>query len=76
MAITNVQKERINKMCPVAKEIEIGTNIQSLQTDVENLQNRVAAYQADSTAADVATIVADFNALLAKLRAAGLMAES
>lgn len=34
-----------------------------------------AAAQADSTAADVATLVADFNALLAKLRAAGIMAE-
>lgn len=33
-----------------------------------------AAAQADSTAADVATLRADFNALLAKLRAAGLMA--
>jgi len=33
-----------------------------------------AAYQADSTASDVAGIVTDFNALLAKLRAAGLMA--
>ncbi len=33
-----------------------------------------AAAQADSTAADVAGIVADFNALLAKLRAAGIMA--
>lgn len=33
-----------------------------------------AAAQADSVAADVAGIVADFNALLAKLRAAGLMA--
>lgn len=33
-----------------------------------------AAAQADSTAADVAGLVTDFNALLAKLRAAGLMA--
>jgi len=33
-----------------------------------------AATQADSTASDVAGIVADFNALLAKLKAAGLMA--
>jgi hypothetical protein len=32
-----------------------------------------AAAQADSTAADVATLKADFNALLAKLRAATLM---
>jgi hypothetical protein len=33
-----------------------------------------AANQTDSTAEDVAGIVADFNALLAKLKAAGLMA--
>lgn len=33
-----------------------------------------AAAQADSTAGTVADIVADFNSLLAKLRAAGLMA--
>ena len=29
--------------------------------------------QADSVAADVATVVTDFNALLAKLRAAGIL---
>lgn len=34
----------------------------------------VAANQADSAAADVAGLVTDFNALLAKLIAAGLMA--
>lgn len=34
----------------------------------------VAANQADSTATDVTGVVADFNALLAKLIAAGLMA--
>ena len=33
-----------------------------------------AAAQPDSTAADIATLKADFNALLAKLRAAGLLA--
>jgi len=33
-----------------------------------------AADQTDSVAADVATLVTDFNALLAKLKAAGLMA--
>lgn len=32
------------------------------------------ATQADSTAADIATIKTDFNALLAKLKAAGVMA--
>lgn len=33
-----------------------------------------AANQADSTATDAAGLVTDFNALLAKLKAAGLMA--
>ncbi|MCR1899201.1 head fiber protein [Irregularibacter muris] len=33
-----------------------------------------AENQVDSTATDVAGLVADFNALLAKLKAAGLMA--
>lgn len=33
-----------------------------------------AAAQADSTATDVAGLVTDFNALLAKLKTAGLMA--
>lgn len=32
-----------------------------------------AAYQADSTATTIAALVTDFNALLAKLKAAGLM---
>lgn len=40
-----------------------------LPADVSQAEN-----QADSTAADVAGIVADHNALLAKLKAAGLMA--
>ena len=34
-----------------------------------------AANQADSTATDTAGLVTDFNALLAKLKAAGLMAD-
>jgi hypothetical protein len=37
------------------------------------LLDKVADAQANSTAADIATLKADFNALLAKLRAAGLM---
>ena len=36
--------------------------------------NTPAAVQADSTATDAAGLVTDFNALLAKLKAAGLMA--
>lgn len=35
-----------------------------------------AAAQADSTATDAAGVVTDFNALLAKLRAAGMLASS
>lgn len=34
---------------------------------------KAAATQADSTASDVAGLVTDFNALLAKLKAAGIM---
>lgn len=49
--------------------------------DVTNLQTTLngkltaskAATQANSTATDVAGLVTDFNALLAKLKAAGLM---
>lgn len=40
----------------------------------QDLANRVASAQANSTAADLAALIADFNALLAKLRAAGLLA--
>ena len=36
---------------------------------------KAAANQADSIAEDTATLVTDFNALLAKLKAAGLMAD-
>lgn len=39
------------------------------------LEAEPAAFQADSVAADVAALVVDFNALLAKLQTAGLMAE-
>ena len=35
-----------------------------------------AAFQASSTAVDIAGVVSDFNALLTKLKAAGLMASA
>lgn len=41
---------------------------------IDELNNRVAVAQADSTASDVPGLVTDFNALLQKLRDAGLMA--
>ena len=40
------------------------------------MATRQAAFQANSVAADVPTLVTNFNALLAKLIAAGLMAPS
>ncbi|WP_127509795.1 hypothetical protein [Paenibacillus humicus] len=40
---------------------------------IQELQGRVAQNQASSTASDVAGLKADLNALIAKLRAAGLM---
>lgn len=40
---------------------------------LNELANRRTTPQVDSTAATVADLKADFNALLAKLRAAGLM---
>ncbi len=45
-----------------------------VKVGVDAVIDRVAAHQADSTAADVAGLVTNFNALLAKLIAAGLMA--
>lgn len=45
--------------------------------EISKLVNKKeAANQADSTAADVATLKADFNSLLAKLIAANLMESS
>lgn len=43
---------------------------------LQSIEIKRMPYQPDSTAADVATLVADFNALLQKLRDAGLMATS
>ena len=40
---------------------------------INTTMGRVSAAQADSTAADVATLKTDYNALLAKLRTAGLL---
>lgn len=52
-------------------EEDIGGEIKRLG---QAINSREATAQADSVAADLATLVTDFNALLAKLRAAGLMA--
>lgn len=54
---------------PIAKEIKLGSVIKDLQ---EKADKKVTT-QANSTATDVPGLVADFNALLAKLKAAGVM---
>lgn len=69
MAFDANKESAVNNMCPVA-------NKEGLGTEIKALADRVAAAQADSTATDVTGLVADFNALLQKLRDAGLMASS
>lgn len=50
-------------------------NVTNLQTTLDGkLTASKAAAQANSTATDVSGLVADFNALISKLKAAGLMA--
>lgn len=73
MAITDDQKERINRAMPANRGVDLGGIIQQLQNAADDSASKVAENQADSTAADVGDLVADFNALLAKLKAAGLM---
>lgn len=51
-------------------EIKEGATV----TGLPEAEMPMADNQEDSTASDVAGLVTDFNALLAKLRAAGLMA--
>ena len=60
-------------------EMSDGTHIvlgaETLKTILDaKLNAQTSAFQADSVAADVAGLVTDFNALLAKLIAAGIMA--
>lgn len=66
MAQTKVDRLAALGMAPeLAKEVDSQINSGAFTP---------AAAQADSTATDVAGLVTDFNALLAKLRAAGIIA--
>ncbi len=56
----------------VAKD---GNNVIWFVLATQQAELMQAAAQADSNAADLAALTADFNSLLAKLRAAGLMAQ-
>ena len=51
----------------------VGDETDGIVKDIDDLQAKVAANQADSTATEVAGLVADFNTLLASLKTAGLM---
>lgn len=56
--------------CGVIREVESATKV---WVDIRAGGRRAGAAQADSVAADAATLRGDFNSLLAKLRAAGLI---
>ncbi|MFL0197380.1 hypothetical protein ACJDU8_17695 [Clostridium sp. WILCCON 0269] len=66
MAISDQQRDELNNASPVCRDVKLGTEIQ-------NLGKRVAAAQENSVAVDAVGLVADFNTLLARLKAAGLM---
>ena len=58
-----------------AEEIPVTQSGSTVKLTVQEILDEVpvAAAQVDSVATDVATLKTDFNALLAKLKAAGLM---
>ena len=51
----------------------VGDETAGIVKDINDLQAKVAANQAESTATEFADLLADFNTLLASLKAAGLM---
>lgn len=75
----NITTAKIADNAVTAAKIANGVvSLAKLDTATQNTINgkltaTKAATQADSTATDVAGLVTDFNALLAKLKAAGLM---
>jgi len=62
--LTNDQREKVNTMCPVARDVKLGN---AIPVKVKN--------QVSSTASTVEALVTDFNALLTKLKTAGIMEE-
>ncbi|MCQ4363054.1 hypothetical protein KQR54_18315 [Mycobacterium gordonae] len=69
MAVSNADKERINRALPANRAVDLGGKLQAIDA-------RVAETQAATVAVDIAALKTDFNALLSKLKAAGLMANS
>lgn len=75
MAMTEREQYNLNMMNRAAQDVKLGDIIAGLPADggSDSSFTQMPA-QADSVAADAAGLVNDFNSLLAKLRAAGLMA--
>jgi len=61
---------------PIAGDDILRVNGKIILQDIEIKEFKPMPYQPNSTAKDVETLVADFNALLQKLRDIGLMARS
>ncbi|AYF06548.1 TPA: hypothetical protein QCY18_003805 [Bacillus cereus] len=72
MPISENQAQRLNRSMPIAKDTSLGTIIKDLQDKTSQIPKKVDK-QPDSTATDVAGVVKDLNALIAKLKAAGIM---
>lgn len=62
---------KVDRLCALGMAPELSKEV---TTQIADGSFTPAAAQADSTATDAAGLVTDFNALLAKLRAAGIMA--
>ena len=69
----NVEAGTASSLEIQALQTAVGDETAGIVKDVDDLQAKVAANQADSVATEVSGLVADFNTLLASLKAAGLM---
>lgn len=87
MALSADQQQALNNMCLTAKQAGLGDLLKELEsaggsytlpTATTSILGGVkqGAAQADSTASTIAGLVSDFNSLLAKLRTAGIIANS
>ncbi|MGI8277361.1 head fiber protein [Bacillus mycoides] len=72
MPISENQVQRLNRSMPIANDVKLGLVIKELQEKTAQIPKK-ADKQADSTASDVTGVVKDLNALIAKLKAAGIM---
>lgn len=81
MAMTELEIKQLNTMNKASQNVELGTMINALDASVVVPATtavagivKQAVTQAPSTATDVAGLLADFNALITKLKNAGIMA--